>query len=93
MRRINLDDAPPAVKKYIRSLRVGPGGVNLESQGEVILRVLPPNEMTEAEKAAAVDKAWKLIRRSQERNRGVSQAVIAREVQDAVDEVRRRRRK
>jgi hypothetical protein len=89
MTRIKLDKADSAVKRFVRSLRVKAGEVELELNGRVVCRIIPPLEMTTEEKKTLAEDARKLIRRSQERNKGVPARVIEREVRKAVEEVRR----
>lgn len=93
MRKVTLDKAAPAVKKFFRSLKVGHEGIEVVLNGEPVYKVIPASQMSEAEKQAMVDRTWKLINRARERNKNVPARVIEREVRDAVDEVRRRQRK
>jgi hypothetical protein len=92
MKRVNLDRAPPAVKQFVSTLPLESEGVELELNGRALCRVLPPGQLSEAEKKALIDERWRLIRQARERNRGVPARVIEREVQEAVEQVRRRRR-
>jgi antitoxin (DNA-binding transcriptional repressor) of toxin-antitoxin stability system len=93
MRKVTLDKAAPAVKKFFRALKIGNEGVEVVLNGEVVYKVVPASQMSEAEKQAMLERTWKLINRARERNKGVPARVIAREVRDAIDEVRRRQRK
>ena len=92
MKRVNLNGAAPAVKQFLSMLSVAADGVELELDGRVLCRLLPPAQLTEAEKKALVEERWQLIRQARLRNRGVPATVIAKEVRDAVEEVRRRHR-
>ena len=91
MRKVVLDKTP-AVKRFIKSLKLDHDGVELEADGKIVAKVVPPTQLSEAEKQAMVDKTWKMIREVRERNRHVPARVIEREVREAVDEVRRRQR-
>jgi hypothetical protein len=92
MRRINVDRVQPAVKDFLRNLPVEQDGVELELGGRVICKVIPALQFSEAEKKALMKERWRLVRKAQERNKGVPARVIEREVREAVDEVRRRRK-
>ena len=52
MKRINVDKAPPSVKKFIRSLEVDANGVEVILDGNVVCKFVPPTQLTEMEKAA-----------------------------------------
>lgn len=91
MKRVKLDTAAPAVKEFVRGLRVGVDGVELELDGQVLYKLIPPSQLSEAEKEALLEKGRELVRRARERNKGVPAKVLAREARQAVDEVRRRR--
>jgi hypothetical protein len=90
MKRINIDNAAGTVKQFVRSLPVGVEGIELELDGHVLFRVIPPEQLSATEKAALLEEGWELIRRSRERNKGVPGKVIEREVREAVKAVRRR---
>ena len=91
MQRVTIDSASPGVKDFIRSLSLQGEGVELELEGRVICNVVPPgNELSEAEKAILFQRGRDLVRRSRQRNSGVPERVIEKEVARAVDEVRRR---
>ena len=92
MKRVNLNGAAPAVKQFVSTLAADADGVELELDGRVLCRLVPPAQLTEAEKKALVEERWQLIRKARLRNRGVPATVIAKEVRDAVEEVRRRHR-
>jgi hypothetical protein len=91
MKRMNLDTAAPSVRKFVQSLRVDSEGVELAIRDRVVCKVVPPLQVSEAEKAARLKKGWELIRRAHDRNKDVPAAVIAREVGEAVRMVRGKR--
>ena len=93
MNRVSLDTADAAVKAFIQALSLKAEGVELESEGRVICTVVPPDVLSEPETAALLERARALVRRSRQRNQGVSDDVIEQEVGQAVDEVRRRSRR
>ncbi len=92
MKRLKLDTAVPAVKKFLSSLPLAGGGVELELGARIVCKVVPPSQISEAQKQALISERRQLIRRAQERNKGVPDRVIAREVREAVNLVRRKQR-
>jgi hypothetical protein len=90
--RVNLDAAPPQVRRFIQNLPIGTGRVELTVDGGVICVVVPPSERTPAEREELIRERLRLMRKAQRRNKGVPAKVIERKVQDAIDEVRRRKR-
>lgn len=91
MKRVKLDSAPKAVKEFVRGLPVGGHGIELELNGHVVCKIIPPSQLSEEEKAALIKRGRELIQRARERNKGVPAKVLALEARQAVDEVRRRR--
>jgi hypothetical protein len=89
VKRVNVDGADAAVRKFLKSIALGADGVELELNGKVIGKLLPPFAFSEADKKALVEQRWKLIRQAQIRNRGVPSRIIEREIREAVDQVRR----
>ncbi|MBI2824559.1 MAG: hypothetical protein HYX69_07735 [Planctomycetia bacterium] len=79
------------VKRFVRSLPIAPGGVELEFNGAVLCRVTPPNQLARDEIDALLGGVKKQLNRSHERNRDVPARVIEREMRDAVKKVRGRR--
>jgi hypothetical protein len=92
MKRIKLDEAGPAIQKFFRSLSIDSAGIELELNGRPICKVIPPLQFTDSEKNALVEVRWQLIRRARERNKRAPAKVIAREISDAVDAVRRKKK-
>ncbi len=93
MHRVVLDTESADVKKFLSALPIDPEGVTLELEGRVIGKIIPPDQLSEAERDAVLRDGLKLMRQSQERNKGVPAKVIEREVREAVDEVRRQARR
>jgi hypothetical protein len=92
VQRVRLDSEPPAVKEFLRTLNVGNDGVELEIAGQVICKVIPALKFSEAEKAALLKERWEMIRKARQRNKSVPANVIEREVREAVDDVRKRKK-
>jgi len=91
MKRIRVDAAAPAVKKFLRSLSIDANGVEVELGGQVVCKIIPPAQLSDAEKAAHLADVRDLLRRSRERSKGVPASVIERDIRAAVKTVRRGR--
>jgi hypothetical protein len=92
MKHIVIDQQNEQVRQFIRSLPLEPDGVEIELDGQVVCKVIAPHQLSDAERDAALKRGWDLIEQAGERNKGVPAKAIEREVQQAVDEVRRRER-
>ena len=90
MNRVSLDTADAAVKDFFQSLPIQTQSVELESEGRVICTVTPPDSLSQPEKAVLLERGRELVRRSRDRNVGIPEEVIEREVRHAVEEVRQR---
>jgi hypothetical protein len=88
MERLKLDHAKSAVKQFARSLRLHGDGVEVELDGRLLFKIIPPAQLSESEKARLLQEGRELVRRARARNRGVPARTIAREVRDAVKQVR-----
>ncbi len=88
MNRVNLDHDERTLKEFVRSLPSEHDGFELELDGRIVCKVLPPRQFSEAEKKALVEERWWLIQQAQARNKGVPARVIEREVRQAVEAVR-----
>jgi hypothetical protein len=67
--------------------------LELEFEGEVIGKVFPPDYEPPLDGVRANERLRELMRKSQERNKGVPARVIEREIRQAIDEVRGRRKR
>jgi hypothetical protein len=92
MKRVKLDTASRTVQQFVRSLPGDTEGVELELNGRVLCKVIPPLQFSDAEKAALIQECRELMRRARERNKGVPARVIEREVCEAVNAVRNKQR-
>ncbi len=90
MKRVKLDDAAPEVKRFVQTLRVRGEGLELELNGQIVCKVVSPQQLSDAERKALVDERWRLIRSAQKRTARVPASVIARKIGEAVETVRRR---
>lgn len=91
MKRVNVDSAAPAVKRFLRSLAIDANGVEVELAGQVLCKIVPADQLSDAEKAANLADLRELLRRSRERSKGVPADVIERDIRAAVKSVRGRR--
>ncbi len=91
MNKVCLDAESPEIKRFVRKLPIARGGIELELNGRIICKVVPSTVFSDAEKQALVEDRWKIIQRVQKRTKGLPPKVIEREIEQAVDEVRRRK--
>lgn len=89
MIKVSLDHASAPVREFVQSLPIDRGSVQLELNGAVVCIVLPPSP---TERATLLERGREIVRLARERNRGMSEEEIEREVNDAVDLVRQRHR-
>jgi hypothetical protein len=88
MKRLKVDTAAPAVKEFFKSLSIDGNGVGIELGGDLVCKIIPPSQLSEAEKAAHLADVRDLLRRSRERSKGVSARVIERDIRAAIATVR-----
>lgn len=91
MKRVNANTAAPSVKKFLRSLRIAPDGLEVELGGEVLCKIIPPGQLSETEKTARLAHVRELLNRARARSKGVSAEVIERDIRGAIKTVRLRR--
>jgi len=87
-KRLNADRAAPAVQRFLRSLSVDANGIEIELGGEVLCKIVPPAQLTEAEKRARLVEVRDLLRRSRERSKKASPRVIERDIRAALAKAR-----
>lgn len=91
MRRVNVDTASPAVKKFIRSLAIDANGVEVTLGGNVVCKIIPPGQLSDAEKAAQLAEMRQLLGEAREHSKRVPATVIERRIRTAMKSVRERR--
>ncbi len=91
MKRLNVDTAAPAVKKFLRSLSIDANGVEIELGGKLVCKIVPPGQLSEAEKVAHLADVRELLQRSRERSEGVSPKIMERDIRAALVTVRGKR--
>ena len=90
MSRLTLDHADRAVKKFARSIRVGQDGIEVELEGQILFKIVPPQQLGRPEIDAFLRRGKELVRRARQRNAAIPAASINRLVSSAVREVRKR---
>jgi hypothetical protein len=88
MTRVNVDTAAPAVKSFLRSLTVDASGVEIELAGRILCKIVPPQQLSEAAKAANVADMRELLRRARQRSKAVPAKTIERDIRAAMNRVR-----
>lgn len=88
--RVNVDKAVPAVKEFVRTLTSDPNGVEIEMEGRVVVKATRPEQLSEAERQALLDRVTGQLQRSHARNQDMPAKAVEETVRTAVDEVRRR---
>jgi hypothetical protein len=88
MQRIKVDNL--TVQDFLHSLPDDKEGVELEVDGGVVWKITRPSQLSPAEQEAVIERGRVLLRQTRERNDGVPTHIIEREVNEAVDAVRRR---
>ena len=91
MKRISVDSASPAVKKFIRSLAIDANGVEVTLDGNVVCRIIPPGQMSDAEKAAQLGVVRQLLGEARANSKRMPAAVIERKIRNALKTVRKER--
>ncbi len=91
MRRVKVDKASPAVKKFIQSLSLDANGVEVELNGRLVCKIIRPSQLSDADKAARLADIGVLLQRSRARSKRVSPRTIERDIRSALATVRGKR--
>jgi hypothetical protein len=91
MKRVNVDTASPAVKKFIRSLAIDANGVEVALDGKVVCKIIPPAQLTDAEKAAQLGVVRKLLGEARANSRRMPAAAVERNIRSALKTIREKR--
>lgn len=65
--------------------------IEVTVQGKVVGRMVPPGELSEAEKEEVVRQGWEVVQEARARNQGVSEREIGKVIDGAVKRVRARK--
>lgn len=64
--------------------------VELVLNGSVVARIVPPTELSEAERQRVLDEGWAVVEKARARTKGIPASAIQKAVDQAVREVRAR---
>jgi len=92
MQRLELEKTPRAVQQFIRSLLHHPEVVEFQTNGQVLLRILPAPQLSAEGITALLKEGRALVDRARARNEKVPARAIEREVRQALRLVRRQQR-
>ncbi|MCI0456519.1 MAG: hypothetical protein L0Z62_06005 [Gemmataceae bacterium] len=85
---VDVSESEQKVSDFIRSLSPIRQPIQITLGGHVVARLVPPEELTEVEKAQILQAGWKLVERARACNQGVLERELARTVDAAVKRVR-----
>jgi hypothetical protein len=88
MKRVNVDTASPAVKKFIRSLAIDANGVEVALGGNVVCKIIPPAQLTDAEKVAQLGVVRKLLGEARANSKRMPAAAVERNIRSALKTIR-----
>jgi hypothetical protein len=91
MKRVSVDTAAPAVKKFIRSLVIDANGVDVTLGGTVLCRIVRPGQLSEAQKAARLARVRKLLGEARANSKRLPASVVERRLRSALKTVREAR--
>ena len=91
MKRVNVDTASPQVKKFIRSLELDVNGVEVTLGGSVICKIIPPGQLSEAQKTAQLNIVRNLLAEARSHSKRQPAAVVERTIRSALKKVREAR--
>lgn len=86
VKHLNLDDAPPQVKEFVKQLDLDEAEYVLELGGKPVVGVVAHWQVEKLSQRRAA--ALSLLQRSWERNRAIPQEVVDRTVAEVVQQVR-----
>jgi hypothetical protein len=89
MKRLDLEKTPRAVQQFIRGLLHHPDVIEFETNGQVLLRLLPAPQLSPEHRTSLLEEGRALVDRARTRNENVPARTIEREVRQAVRRVRR----
>lgn len=88
MKRVSVDTAPSAVKKFLRSLAIDADGLEVTLEGDVVCRIIPPSQLSELEKAAQLAQVRGLLASARTHSRKIATPTIERSIRSALKTVR-----
>lgn len=88
--RVDLAAAAKPVRDFIAHFGKRRRPVELVLNGAVVAKLVPPFELSEAEKQRILDEGWAVVEKARAHTRGIPARVIQQKVAKAVREVRAR---
>lgn len=85
---VDVTENQQKVADFLRGLGPIRQPIALLLGGKVVARLVPPEELTETEKAQILQQGWTLVEQARARNQGVPEQEIAKTVNQAVKRVR-----
>ncbi len=88
--RIDLATLGKPIRDFIRGLGKIRDTVELVLDGHLVAKIIPPTELSDAEKKRILDEGWAVVEKARARMKGIPASVIQEFVDKAVWEVRSR---
>jgi hypothetical protein len=88
MKRVNVDTASPAVKKFIQSLAIDAEGVEVTLDGKVVCKIIPPGQLSDAEKTAQLGVVRQLLGEARANSMRMPATNIERNIKSALKTIR-----
>jgi hypothetical protein len=85
---VDVTENQQTVPDFLRSLGPLRQPITLLLRGQVVARLVPPEELSNADKQRIAQEGWKLVEQARARNQGVPEREIAQIVHGAVQRVR-----
>jgi hypothetical protein len=91
MKRVSVDTALPEVKKFIRSLPIDANGVEVTLGGNVVCKIIPAGQLSDAQKAAQLGVVRQLLREARANSQRMPATVVEHNIRNALKTVREER--
>ncbi|MFL5241458.1 MAG: hypothetical protein ACJ8FY_05065 [Gemmataceae bacterium] len=91
MNRLSADSAPPQVKEFVRSLTLNANGVEVTLGGNVVCKIIPPAQLSEAQKTAQLDVVRNLLAEARARSKRLPASKVEGVIRNALKKVREER--
>jgi hypothetical protein len=89
MKRVNVDTASPAVKKFIRSLAIDANGVEVILGGNVVCKIVPPGQFSDTEKDAKLGVVRQLLGEARANSKRMPATKVERNIRKALKTIRK----
>jgi hypothetical protein len=91
VKRLSVDTASTAVKKFIRSLEIDANGIEVTLGGDVICKIIPPGQLTDKEMAAQLAEVRHLLAGARTNSKRLPAKLAESRIREALKSVRRGR--